>query len=95
MSLHHQQERPRIRKRIVELGLSPWLEHGRWDGKCAKDAEGHNVGLSEIMRSQMRLMIREGYWGDALAMEHKPRYRGPGRHIKYVNGERVYMSDGR
>jgi hypothetical protein len=78
MSLHHKGERQEYRKRIIAFGYRPNLKApGVWDKKTALDREGRMVGLSECMRSQMRRMIEQGYFGPELAKTHKPKSRGP------------------
>lgn len=57
-------ERPLCRKAIETRKLRPYLVDGAWDGFTVVDPDGLRSGLSVGMRTQMRLMVAEGRWGE-------------------------------
>jgi hypothetical protein len=58
-------ERPRARQVIIKVGLRPNPDVENWNGETALDENGREVFLTSGVRTQMRKMIREGYWGGA------------------------------
>jgi hypothetical protein len=57
-------ERPGCRKAILNLGISPYLINGEWDGETALSTNGTRSDMSDGLRDQMRLMVAEGHWGE-------------------------------
>jgi hypothetical protein len=62
MDCHNLEERPRCRKKIIELSLRPYHRDGRWDGFSAVDRDGKRSYLGGRMKTQMRKMLEEGFW---------------------------------
>lgn len=56
-------ERPKCREGIVKAGLRPNPDVENWNGETALDPNGREIFLSPGVRTQMRRMIKEGYWG--------------------------------
>lgn len=56
-------ERPKLREGIIKDGLRPNPDVENWNGQTALHPDGREVSLSPGSRTQMRKMIREGYWG--------------------------------
>jgi hypothetical protein len=61
-------ERRECRAAIIRNGWSPFIsERGAWDGSIAVDGSGRRLAIQHRFKVQMRIMVKEGVWGQIRA----------------------------